>query len=50
MQPPRGLNLLDLILKTRDALADQAAIGLDLGFAGTPHEPKTAALAFQMGP
>ena len=50
MQPPRRLDLLDFVLKARDALADQAAIGFDLGFAGTAHEPETAALALQMGP
>ncbi len=50
MQPPRRLHLLDFILEPDDAVADQAAIGLDLGFAGAAHETKTAALPFQMGP
>jgi hypothetical protein len=50
VQPPRRLHLLDFVFEPDDALADQAAIRLDLGFAGTAHETKTAALALQMGP
>ncbi len=50
MQPPRRLDFLDFILKTRDALADQPAIRFDLGFTGTAHEAEAAALALEMGP
>ena len=50
MQPPRRLHLLQFVLQLGDALADQPAVGLDLGFAGTAHEAEAAALAFEMGP
>jgi len=50
MQPPGRLNLFQFILKPADAITDQAAVGLDLGFAGAAHEPKTAALALEVGP
>ena len=50
MQPSRRLHFLEFVLEPRDAIADQAAVGFDLGFAGTAHEAEAAALAFQMGP
>ena len=50
MQPPRRLNFLDFVFEPGDAIADQPAVGFDLGFAGAAHESKTAALALQMGP
>lgn len=50
MQAPRRLDLLQIGFEPRDAVADHAAIRLDLGFAGAAHEAETAALAFQMGP
>ena len=50
MQPPRRLNLFQLVLEAADTLADQATVCFDLGFAGTAHETKAASLAFQMRP
>ena len=50
MQPPRRLHLLEFVFQPRDAVADQAAVGFDLGFAGAAHEAEAAALALQMGP
>ncbi len=50
VQPARRLHLLQFVFQPRDAVADQAAVGLDLGLAGTAHETKAAALALQMGP
>jgi len=40
MQSPRRLHLLQFVLQSRDAVADQAAVRLDLGFAGPPMKPK----------
>ena len=44
------LHLLDLVLEPGDAIADQTAVGLDLGLARSAHEAEAAALALQMGP
>jgi len=38
MQSPRRPAPSQFVLQPRDALADQAAVSLDLGFAGTTHE------------
>ena len=50
VQAARGLNLLEIGLEPADAVADHAAIGFDLRFAGATHEAEAAALALQMGP
>ena len=50
MQPPGRLDLPQIVLKPPDTIADHAAVGLDLGFSGTAHEPKSAALALKVGP
>ena len=50
MQAAGALDLFQLALDFRDALADQAAVGLDLGFAGTAEKAEAAALALKMGP
>ena len=50
MQPPRRLDLFQFVFEAGDAIADQAAIRLDLGFAGAADEAEAAALALQMGP
>src|ERR1700751_1224221 len=44
MQPPCRLNLLELLLEPRDAIANQAAVRLDLRLAGATHEAEAAAL------
>jgi len=40
MQPPRRLNLFQFVFQPRDAIADQTAVGFDLGLAGPPMNPK----------
>ena len=51
---PRGLtllqHLLDAIVEGLDALADQSAVGFELGFTRSAQADATAALALEMGP
>src|SRR5262249_46422554 len=46
----RALDLFELALDADDALADQAAVHLELGFTGPAQEPESPALPLEMGP
>ena len=50
MQAARAAHLLELALEPHDAVADQAAVGLDLRLAGAAEEAEAAALPLEMGP
>jgi hypothetical protein len=50
VQAARAAHLLQLPLELHDALADQAAVDLDLRFAGAAEEAEAAALPLQVGP
>ncbi len=50
MQRARAFHLLELFANIVDALADDAAVGLDLSFAGTAEKAEAATLPLQMRP
>ena len=50
MEPAGLADLFEFLAQPAHALADHAAVGLDLRFAGATKEPETAALAFEVGP
>ena len=50
MEGPGSRDLLELLPELRHAVADQPAVGLDLGLAGAAEEAEAAALALEVGP
>ncbi len=50
MQCPGALDVVELALEARDALADQPAVDLDLALARPAEEAEAAALTFEMRP
>ncbi len=50
VQAAGALDLFQFLADLGDALADQAAVGFDLGFARPAQKAEAAALALQMGP
>src|ERR1700722_8846107 len=50
MEPARAPDLLEFLADFRNPLADDPAVGFDLGFAGPAQKAEATALPLKMGP